>query len=87
LKRRYDCIGDVRGLGVMVGVEFVTPGGADPDHPRAKHVQAFCKEHGLLLLTCGTYDNVIRWIPPLVVEEQEMHDALQVSEAAVASLQ
>jgi 4-aminobutyrate aminotransferase len=37
-----------------------------------------CEERGLLLLTCGTYDNVIRWIPPLVVSESQINDALGI---------
>ena len=42
-----------------------------------------CEENGLLLLTCGTYDNVIRWIPPLVVTESQINDALGIFAAAL----
>ncbi|HIE57123.1 MAG TPA: aspartate aminotransferase family protein, partial [Anaerolineales bacterium] len=60
LQERFTCIRDVRGRGLMVATEF-------EDKPTTKAVQDACLERGLLLLTCGTYGNVIRWIPPLVV--------------------
>jgi len=42
-----------------------------------------CEERGLLLLTCGTYDNIIRWIPPLIVDESQVNDALAIFEEAL----
>jgi 4-aminobutyrate aminotransferase len=75
LQGRFPGIGDVRGLGLMVGVEFTGADG-EPDKTSAKAVQHACYEEKLLLLTCGTYDNTIRFIPPLVVTEAEMDDAL-----------
>ncbi len=66
----------------MVGVEFTAPDGT-PDAATAKGVQRACLEERLLLLTCGTFENVIRWIPPLVVSEEEIDDALAVFGAAL----
>ena len=86
LQERHPGLGDVRGLGLMVGVEFVVPGGRTPDKDRAKAVQRACLESGLLLLTCGTEGNVIRWIPPLVIDEQELEDALTIFEGALGSV-
>jgi 4-aminobutyrate aminotransferase len=86
LQDRYPGLGDVRGLGLMVGVEFVVPGGRTPDKDRAKAVQRACLEGGLLLLTCGTEENVIRWIPPLVIDEQELEEALTIFEGALGSV-
>jgi 4-aminobutyrate aminotransferase len=83
LQERYPSLGDVRGLGLMVGVEFVVPGGRTPDADRAKAVQRACREEGLLLLTCGTENNVIRWIPPLIINEQELKEALDIFERAL----
>ncbi|CAN5656642.1 aminotransferase class III-fold pyridoxal phosphate-dependent enzyme [soil metagenome] len=82
LQRRFAVIGDVRGPGLMVGVEFTAPDGT-PDAATAKGVQRACLEERLLLLTCGTFENVIRWIPPLVVSEEEIDDALAVFGAAL----
>ena len=78
----YPIIGEVRGLGLMVGVEFSTPDGR-PDGEAAHAVGEKCLEKGLMLLTCGTYSNVIRWIPPLVVTAEQMEEALSIFEAAL----
>jgi 4-aminobutyrate aminotransferase len=83
LKRTYDCIGDVRGLGLMAGVEFVIPGGRTPDREKAKTIQKRCLDESLILLTCGTDDNVVRWIPPLVIDEAQLNEALDIFEQAL----
>ena len=77
LQLDYPLIGDVRGLGLMVGVEFRT---ADrkPDKATTKAVVQACFDRKLMLLNCGTYDNVIRWIPPLIVTEQQISDAVDI---------
>jgi 4-aminobutyrate aminotransferase len=77
LQLEYPGIGDVRGLGLMIGVEFRTPD-RKPDKSTTKAVVQACLEKKLLLLTCGTYDNVIRWIPPLMVAEQQIDDAVEI---------
>lgn len=86
LQDRYPGLGDVRGLGLMVGVELVVPGGRTPDKNRTKAIQRACLEAGLLLLTCGTDENVIRWIPPLIISEQELEEALNIFEGALDSV-
>ncbi len=77
LQEEYPVIGDVRGLGLMIGTEFTT-NGKPVDKQLIKSIVHACEEHGLLLLTCGTYDNVIRWIPPLIVSESQINDALGI---------
>lgn len=77
LQEEYPVIGDVRGLGLMVGTEF-TNNGKPADKALIKGIVHTCEEEGLLLLTCGTYDNVIRWIPPLVVNETQINGALDI---------
>jgi 4-aminobutyrate aminotransferase len=72
----FPAIGDVRGLGLMIGVEFRTPD-RKPDKTTTKAVVKACFDRKLLLLTCGTYDNVIRWIPPLNVSEKEIDEQLK----------
>ena len=82
LQARCSLLGDVRGLGLMVGVEFT---GADgrPDKAAAKAVRLACQNRGLLLLTCGPYDNVIRWMPPLIVTRAQLAEALAAFEEAL----
>jgi 4-aminobutyrate aminotransferase len=77
LQEEYPIIGDVRGLGLMIGTEF-TVKGKPAEKSVTKAVIHACEERGLLLLSCGTYDNVIRWIPPLIVNEQQINDALGI---------
>jgi 4-aminobutyrate aminotransferase-like enzyme len=76
LQLQYPFIGDVRGRGLMIGVE-ITAGG-DKSKSLTNAIQAACLEHDLLLLTCGTYGNVIRWIPPLIVTSDQIDEALAV---------
>jgi len=82
LQARHPCIGDVRGLGLMVATEFSAADGA-PDKPTAKAVLHACLERGLLLLTCGPYDNTIRWIPPLIVTREHLEEALRIFEESL----
>jgi 4-aminobutyrate aminotransferase len=77
-------IGDVRGLGLMLGNEFVDPDG-DPDPGAAARVQQAAAAAGLLLLTCGAAGNVVRMIPPLVVTADQVDEAIALWREAVAS--
>jgi 4-aminobutyrate aminotransferase len=82
LAARFHEVGEIRGRGLMVATEFGRSG-YEPDHVSAKSVQKACIEHGLLLLTCGPYDNVIRWIPPLIVTESQIDEAVAVFRQAL----
>ncbi len=81
LQKDFPIIGEVRGLGLMIGVEFGRPGHPDPTTTKATIKAA--QEAGLLLLTCGTFDNVIRWIPPLIVTEAQIDEALTIFASAL----
>lgn len=81
----YPVIGDVRGLGLMVATEFVHPDGS-PNPEAVNRVLARMMEQRILLITCGTYDQAIRIIPPLVVNEEQIRDFLDHYRNAVASL-
>lgn len=81
-QEEYPQIGDVRGLGLMIGTELVNEKGK-PDKSIAKALAHSAEEHGLLLLTCGTYDNTIRWIPPLNVTSEQINDGLKIFEGAL----
>jgi 4-aminobutyrate aminotransferase len=75
-------IGNVRGLGLMQASEFTTAGG-EPDAATAQRAHRAAAERGLLLLTCGAHGNVVRMIPPLIVTERQIDDALGLWAAAV----
>ncbi|MEU4323129.1 aminotransferase class III-fold pyridoxal phosphate-dependent enzyme [Nocardia fluminea] len=78
-------IGDVRGLGLLVGAEFTTPTG-EPDTATASAAQQAAVGKGLLLLTCGAHMNVVRMIPPLIVTETQVDDALAIWSEVLADL-
>lgn len=77
LKRRFPIIGDLRGLGLMIGTEFRTQD-RKPDKITAKAIIHACQDRQLLLLTCGPWDNTIRWIPPLIVTKDQIDQALDI---------
>ena len=80
--KRSGVIGDVRGLGLMVGAEFTAADGTPATGP-AKAVVKGCLKRRLLLLTCGPWDNTVRWIPPLVVTPEQMEQALAIFQDAL----
>ncbi len=82
LQEEFPSIGDVRGMGLMVATEFRTPG-RKPDKATAKAVVHACQDRKLLLLTCGPWDNTIRWIPPLIVNGEQIDDALGILREAL----
>ena len=84
LKQRYPSLGDVRGLGLMVGAEFVGPG-KEPAAELVKKLQAACLERGLILLNCGAYKNVIRFIAPLIVTREQIDQATSIVEEALTA--
>lgn len=79
-------IGDVRGRGAMLAIELVEPGSKDPAPRYAQEVAAHCHREGVLVLVCGTYGNVIRLLPPLVISDALLEDGLGVLATAVRSL-
>ena len=84
LKSQYPIIGEVRGLGIMIGSTIVDPETNRPDAQRVNRILAHGRDHGrLLLLNAGTFNNVIRWMPPLIVSESQVSQALAAFEAAV----
>jgi 4-aminobutyrate aminotransferase / (S)-3-amino-2-methylpropionate transaminase / 5-aminovalerate transaminase len=86
LATTYDVIGDVRGRGAMLAVELTRPGTLEPDAASAAAVAKACHADGLVVLTCGTYGNVLRFLPPLVMPEPLLDEGLGVLEKAFASL-
>ncbi len=77
-QEEYSQIGDVRGLGLMIGAEFMVDGSQAKAKPLVKEIIHAAEEKGMLLLSCGTYDNTVRWIPPLNVTSQEINAGLKI---------
>jgi 4-aminobutyrate aminotransferase len=83
LKEKYDCIGDVRGLGMMLGVEFVTDKQSLAPAPELRDkVEMACYQKGLIILGCGA--NSIRWSPALVLTKENVDVALEIFDEAIA---
>ena len=85
IAKKYDLIGEVRGRGAMLAIELVKPGGIEPAPEVAKLVSGYCHREGVLTLVCGTYGNVIRLLPPLVISDALLSKGLDVLEQAVAA--
>jgi 4-aminobutyrate aminotransferase/(S)-3-amino-2-methylpropionate transaminase len=79
-------VGDVRGRGAMQAIELVRPGTREPDAAAARFVARRCHEEGVVVLTCGTYGNVVRLLPPLVISDELLGDGLGVLSTAVAAI-
>ena len=86
MQTRHSVIGDVRGRGAMIAVELVKPGTLEPDAASTSAVAAFCHREGVLVLTAGTYGNVLRFLPPLVMPQHLLEEALTVLDKAFTSL-
>ncbi|MBA3355650.1 MAG: acetyl ornithine aminotransferase family protein [Pyrinomonadaceae bacterium] len=84
LKRKYDCIGDVRGMGLMIGVEFVADRTSNKPAPELRdRVEAACFERGLVILGAGT--NTIRWSPPLILTKENVDVGVEIFDRAIAA--
>ena len=79
---KHACVGDVRGRGAMMAIEIVGADGHIPDAVRAGSVSAYCHAQGVVTLTCGTYGNVLRFLPPLVSPDALLTEAFEVVAAA-----
>ena len=86
IAERSPAIGDVRGRGAMLAVELVRPGGIEPDPAAAAAVAKACHQAGLLVLTCGTFGNVLRFLPPMVIGEPLLSEGLGILDDAFAGL-
>jgi 4-aminobutyrate aminotransferase len=87
LQEEYPQIGDVRGLGLMIGTEFIAEGGKpEKAKPLVKEIIHAAEERNLLLLSCGTYDNTVRWIPPLNVTSEQIHEGLDAFRGALTEV-
>ena len=86
MMKKYSIIGEVRGRGAMQAIELVKPGTTEPNPEALTAVLKYCTSKGVLILSAGTYANVIRLLPPLVIEEDLLRDGLSVLDEALASI-
>jgi 4-aminobutyrate aminotransferase/(S)-3-amino-2-methylpropionate transaminase len=86
LQQRHPAIGDVRGRGAMIAVELVEAGTKNPDPQKTAALAAACHAKGLLVLTAGTFGNVLRFLPPLVIPEHLLVEGLDILDEAFAEV-
>lgn len=92
IQEKYDIVGDIRGRGAMIAIELIktdTPENVASKTPNPEAAGALakaCHAEGVLVLTCGTYGNVLRFLPPLVIGDDLLNEGLDVIEAAFAAL-
>ena len=84
LVEELDIVGDFRGRGAMLALEFVADSISKATHPTAaKDVAAYCRDRGVLILTCGTYGNVVRLLPPLAMPDELLEQAMDILVAGI----
>ncbi|MCB0895105.1 MAG: aminotransferase class III-fold pyridoxal phosphate-dependent enzyme, partial [Nocardioidaceae bacterium] len=81
----HDVIAEIRGRGAMMAIELCAPGTTDPDPVRTAAVSAYCHQHGVVTLTCGTWGNVFRFLPPLSISDALLDEAFDVVAEAFAA--
>ena len=86
MQKKHPVIGEVRGRGAMIAIELVKPGTKEPNPEAVSQIAKYCAAEGVLVLSAGTYGNVLRFLPPLVMPEELLKEALEIIEKAIASL-
>ncbi len=87
MREKYDAIGDIRGRGAMIAIELVKDQATkEPDPATTAALAKACHAAGLLVLTCGTYGNVLRFLPPLVIGEELINEGLDILEQAFSAV-
>ena len=85
-QQQFDLIGEIRGLGAMLGLELVKGENREPAADEAKQLTSFCLEKGLVLLSCGSYGNIIRILAPFVITDDQLEKGLGIIEEGLSSL-
>jgi 4-aminobutyrate aminotransferase/(S)-3-amino-2-methylpropionate transaminase len=86
MQARHDVIGDIRGRGAMIAIELVRPGTIEPNAALAGAIAKACHAEGVVVLTAGTYGNVLRFLPPLVIPPALLNEGLDVIESVIDRL-
>ncbi len=85
-QRDFSLIGEIRGLGAMLGLEFVKGPDREPAADEAKQLAAYCLDKGLLILVCGSYGNVVRVLAPFVITDEQLEKGLAILEAGLKEI-
>jgi 4-aminobutyrate aminotransferase/(S)-3-amino-2-methylpropionate transaminase len=85
-QKEFSVIGEIRGLGAMLGLEIVKGENHEPAADEAKQLAAYCLGQGLLILVCGTYGNVVRVLAPFVITDEQLEKGLSIMEAGLKEL-
>ena len=86
-QKKWPLVGDVRGLGGMCAIELVRNAETrEPADAETKRIAEYCYQHGLIIITAGTFNNVIRILVPLVVTDEQFDEGMSVIEGALASV-
>jgi 4-aminobutyrate aminotransferase/(S)-3-amino-2-methylpropionate transaminase len=85
-QNEFGIIGEIRGLGAMLGLELVKGEDKAPAADEAKQMAANCLEKGLLILVCGTYGNVVRVLVPFAITDEQLESGLSIMEAALKEI-
>ena len=85
LAAEHPVIADIRGRGAMLAIELCEPGTTEPDAARAAAAIGVCHAHGVVTLTCGTWGNVFRFLPPLAICDALLDEAFDVVAEAFAA--
>ena len=86
IQARHSVIGDIRGRGAMIAVELVKPGTTEPNPALTAAIAKACHAQGVVVLTAGTYGNVLRFLPPLVIPQELLSEGLDVLEHVIDTL-
>ena len=86
-QKKWPLIGEIRGIGAMCAIELVRNRETrEPAEAETKEIAHYCYEHGLITITAGTYNNVMRILVPLAIIDEQLNEGLQVMEAALAAV-
>jgi 4-aminobutyrate aminotransferase/(S)-3-amino-2-methylpropionate transaminase len=85
-QKQFDLIGEIRGLGAMLGLELVKGDNKEPAADEAKQLAAYCLEKGLLILVCGSYGNIVRTLMPFVITDEQLEKGLSIMEEALKAI-
>ncbi len=86
MQERFPVIGEVRGRGAMLAIEFIKPGTRVPNAAATEAIMKFCHQNGVVVLNAGTYANVIRFLPSLAITDELLNEAMDILEAGLGAL-
>lgn len=83
---RFEIVGEIRGIGAMLGLELVTGANKTPAADEAKQLAGYCFENGLIILVCGCYNNIVRVLAPFVITDEQLEKAFGIMETGLARI-